>query len=279
MVYHVDRSEYSSERLYAKTLAKSIPLPREQEVELSRRIKKRDKKAFDDLINANLRFVFSIAQQYQNRGLSMPELISAGNEGLVKATKRFDEERGFKFISYAVWYVRQAILQALRTEVDLVRIPDYQHDKICRLNMIAKSRGGDLEDALEFDYNGSADELDRAALAAYRVPCSLDSEFEDGKEDNLYSVLANNEEPSDHQLYENALKDEIEKVFSSCLNEREAEVLRDYFGLDERDPKTLEEIGEKIGITKEGVRYIKNRALKKLRHPPRAKYLEPYLEY
>ena len=181
-------NEFSSERLYAKALAKSIPIPQEQEVELATRIKRGDRKAFEDLINANLRFVFTIAKQYQNSGLSMPELISAGNEGLVNAGKRFDEERGFKFISYAVWWIRQSILEALRTEVSLVIIPDNKHDKIYRLNMLARSRGEDLEDVLSNDElnDEPISELDCAALVAYKSPYSLDSELGDG-EDNLSS--------------------------------------------------------------------------------------------
>ncbi|MEE3258823.1 MAG: RNA polymerase sigma factor RpoD/SigA [Candidatus Latescibacterota bacterium] len=254
---------------YLDDISESTPLAATQEAELAARIRAGDESARNELVEANLRFVVSVAKEYQNRGLSLVELISSGNVGLITASERFDETKGYKFISYAVWWVRQSILQALM-EQSMVRIP------VNRLDMLAKiSR---TYESLQQD--GSAPSLEKVAdtlgfsqekveqtLVDNQPIRSLDAPFEDGEERCLLDYLSNDGQltPED-ELLSVTLKEDIDSVLGG-LSEREAEVLRLYFGLLNEPPLTLDQIGVRFELTRERVRQIKEIALSKLRHP------------
>jgi len=253
----------------------------EEEVELARQIKKGDSKALERLVNANLRFVVSVAKQYQNQGLSLPDLINEGNLGLIKAAQRFDETRGFKFISYAVWWIRQSILQALAEQSRIVRLP---LNKIGSINRINKTFA-ELEQ--KFEREPSLIELAQAlelapeevkeALKTSGRHLSMDAPVGDDNETNMYDIMLNNESPSpDKGLLHDSLRTEIERVLAT-LSIREANIVRLYFGLNEKHPLTLEEIGEEFGLTRERVRQIKEKAIKRLKHSSRCKHLKTFL--
>jgi RNA polymerase primary sigma factor len=252
-----------------------------QEVELAREIKKGNQKALESLTKANLRFVVSVAKQYQNQGLSLGDLINEGNLGLIKAAKRFDETKGFKFISYAVWWIRQAILQALAEQSRIVRLP---LNRVGALHKIGKTSSG-LEQVFgrEPSANEIADELEMSThevmdtLKISSRHLSLDAPFNDGEDNRLLDVLEDKFQPSpDQKLMKDSLKNEIEKALSS-ITEREAEVISLYFGINREHSLTLEEIGEKFKLTRERVRQIKEKAIKRLRHASRSKPLKAYL--
>ena len=260
----------------------NIPLlTPEEEVRLARQIRKGNRKALSQLIQANLRFVVRIALEYKNQGLPLEDLINDGNLGLIKAAKRFDETKGFKFISYAVWWIRQSILQSLAEQTRIIRLPNN------RINTI--SRIGKTQDALEqmFEREPTADELAESLEITtgeiYFVnqlsgkQLSLDALFpgEDGA--NLLDVTKDESLiPPDQPVNEQALTEEIEKAFESLLPD-EAEILRMYFGFNRERPATLEEIGQKYHLTRERVRQIKERAITRLRHTSRSKYLKQFL--
>tara|TARA_Y100001934_G_scaffold120562_1_gene147344 strand:- start:293 stop:1168 length:876 start_codon:yes stop_codon:yes gene_type:complete len=253
---------------YLDDIAASTPLAPVEEAELAARIRAGDEFARNELVEANLRFVVSVAKEYQNRGLALVELISAGNVGLITASERFDETKGYKFISYAVWWVRQAILQALM-EQSTVRVP------VNRLDMLSKvSR---TYEALQQD--GPVPSLDKVAdtlgfsrekveqtLVDNQPIRSLDAPFEDGEERCLLDYLSNEELNPEDEVLGFALREDIDCALSG-LNEREAEVLRLYFGLLNEPPLTLDQIGVRFALTRERVRQIKELALSKLRHP------------
>jgi len=266
---------------YLQEIGKVDLITAEEEIELAQRIKKGDQKALEKLVKANLRFVVSVAKQYQNQGLSLGDLINEGNLGLIKAAKRFDETRGFKFISYAVWWIRQSILQALAEQSRIVRLP---LNRVGALNKIGKAFSN-LEQ--EFEREPSAEELseelnipvneisDTLKISGRHV--SVDAPFAPGEENRLLDVITNDQQPApDHGLMKESLKMEIERALST-LTEREAEVIRLYFGLNHEHSLTLEEIGEKFNLTRERVRQIKEKAIRRLRHASRSKALKAYL--
>ncbi|MEJ5352167.1 MAG: sigma-70 family RNA polymerase sigma factor [Melioribacteraceae bacterium] len=266
---------------YLQEIGKVDLLTPDDEIELAIRIKQGDEKALEKLVKANLRFVVSVAKQYQNQGLSLGDLINEGNLGLIKAAKRFDETRGFKFISYAVWWIRQSILQALAEQSRIVRLP---LNRVGALNKIGKAYSN-LEQ--EFEREPSAQELAQEldmdiseindALRVSGRHVSMDAPFAQGEDNRLLDVLSNEEVPSpDYRLMNESLKKEIERALST-LTDREAEVIKLYFGLNGEHSLTLEEIGEKFNLTRERVRQIKEKAIRRLRHTSRSKNLRAYL--
>jgi RNA polymerase primary sigma factor len=266
---------------YLQEIGKVELLTPEEEIELARRIKKGDQKALEKLTKANLRFVVSVAKQYQNQGLSLGDLINEGNLGLIKAAKRFDETRGFKFISYAVWWIRQSILQALAEQSRIVRLP---LNRVGALNKIGKAFSS-LEQEFEREPSPSelAEELDMSlfevadTLKISGRHLSMDAPFAQGEDSRLLDVIQDERQsPPDHALMNESLKVEVRRALAT-LSEREAEVIRLYFGLDREHSLTLEEIGEKFNLTRERVRQIKEKAIRRLRHASRSKALRAYL--
>jgi RNA polymerase primary sigma factor len=266
---------------YLHEIGKEELLTPEQEIELAIEIKKGNAQALEKLVKANLRFVVSVAKQYQNQGLSLGDLINEGNLGLIKAAKRFDETRGFKFISYAVWWIRQSILQALAEQSRIVRLP---LNRVGALNKIGKAYSA-LEQEFEREPRPEelAKELDMdvdeiiGALKVAGRHVSVDAPFANGDENRLLDVLTDDEELApDSNLMSTSLKKEIERAIST-LSTREAEVIKLYFGLDHDSPLTLEEIGEKFNLTRERVRQIKEKAIRRLRHASRSRNLRAYL--
>lgn len=266
---------------YLHEIGKVDLITADEEVELARRIKHGDTKALERLINANLRFVVSVSKQYQNQGLSLPDLINEGNLGLIKAAQRFDETRGFKFISYAVWWIRQSILQALAEQARIVRLP---LNKIGSINRINKTLA-DLEQ--KFEREPTELELAQAlelapedvkeAIRSAGRHVSMDAPIGQEDEGNMYDVILNPDAPSpDRGLLNDSLRKEIERVLST-LSMREANIIKLYFGLNGKHPHTLEEIGEEFGLTRERVRQIKEKAIKRLKNTTRCKILRAYL--
>jgi RNA polymerase primary sigma factor len=266
---------------YLQEIGKVDLLTPDEEIDLAINIKNDDPVALERLVKANLRFVVSVAKQYQNQGLSLGDLINEGNLGLIKAAKRFDETRGFKFISYAVWWIRQSILQALAEQSRIVRLP---LNRVGALNKIGKAYSN-LEQ--EFEREPSATELaqelsmdisevsDTLKISGRHV--SMDAPFLQGEENRLLDVIQNDQQPSpDFNLMSESLKNEIERALST-LTDREAEVIKLYFGLNKEHSLTLEEIGEKFNLTRERVRQIKEKAIRRLRHASRSKNLRAYL--
>jgi RNA polymerase primary sigma factor len=266
---------------YLQEIGKVELLDPEEEIDLARRIKKGDQKALEKLTKANLRFVVSVAKQYQNQGLSLGDLINEGNLGLIKAAKRFDETRGFKFISYAVWWIRQSILQALAEQSRIVRLP---LNRVGALNKIGKAFST-LEQEFEREPSASelAEELDMSlfevadTLKISGRHLSMDAPFVQGEDNRLLDVIQDERTPlPDHKLIRESLSKEVERALGT-LTEREAEVIRLYFGLGREHSLTLEEIGEKFQLTRERVRQIKEKAIRRLRHASRSKQLRAYL--
>jgi RNA polymerase primary sigma factor len=267
---------------YLQEIGKVELLTPDEEVHLAQRIKQGDQIALEKLTKANLRFVVSVAKQYQNQGLSLGDLINEGNLGLIKAAKRFDETRGFKFISYAVWWIRQSILQALAEQSRIVRLP---LNRVGALNKIGKAfskleqefeREPSPEEISEVLENMSEDEIsDTLKISGRHV--SVDAPFVQGEENRLLDVLENDAEPNpDNELINESLSKEVERALST-LTQREAEVIRLYFGIGVEHSLTLEEIGEKFDLTRERVRQIKEKAIRRLRHTSRSKGLKTYL--
>ena len=266
---------------YLQEIGREELITAEMEVELAQKIKQGDQIALEKLTKANLRFVVSVAKQYQNQGLTLPDLINEGNLGLIKAAQRFDETRGFKFISYAVWWIRQSILQALAEQSRIVRLPLNQVGSLNKINK-AFSR---LEQ--EFERPPSSDELATALeLTEEKVKdtkkisgrhVSVDAPFVDGEDNSLLDVMVNNDSPkADLELMRESLQREIERSLST-LNDREKDVVMLFFGIGKKHGLTLEEIGSKFDLTRERVRQIKEKAIRRLRHNSRSKLLKAYL--
>jgi RNA polymerase primary sigma factor len=275
------RDEERSLDLYLKEIGATPLINAEKEVELAKRIRLGDQGALEALTKANLRFVVSVAKQYQNQGLSLADLINEGNIGLIKAAKRFDETRGFKFISYAVWWIRQAILQALAEQSRIVRLPLNRVGTLHKIGKISSS----LEQ--EFGREPSPDEIARElelttgevsdTLKISNSHLSLDAPFSVSEDNSLIDVLEDDLQPSpDESLLTDSLKKEISSALDS-LTAREAEVITLYFGLNHEKPLTLEEIGARFNLTRERVRQIKEKAIRRLRHASRSKALRAYL--
>ncbi len=275
------RDEDRSLDLYLREIGETALINAEEEVRLARRIKQGDKSALDKLTKANLRFVVSVAKQYQNQGLSLADLINEGNIGLIKAAKRFDETRGFKFISYAVWWIRQAILQALAEQSRIVRLP---LNRVGTLHKIGKISSR-LEQSLgrEASPEEIAKELELSegevsdTLKISNSHLSLDAPFSTSEDNSLIDILEDEFQPSpDEALLSASLRVEIEKALDS-LTPREAEVINLYFGLNSEKALTLEEIGARFSLTRERVRQIKEKAIRRLRHASRSRSLRAYL--
>jgi RNA polymerase primary sigma factor len=277
----VTNRETASLDKYLQEIGKVELITAEEEVELARRIRQGDQAALEKLTKANLRFVVSVSKQYQNQGLSLPDLINEGNLGLIKAAQRFDETRGFKFISYAVWWIRQSILQALAEQSRIVRLP---LNKIGSINKINKAFSK-LEQ--EYEREPSAEEI--AALLELTENdvkesmknsgrhVSMDAPLVQGEESNMYDVLRSGDSPSPEAgLINDSLRREIDRALST-LTSREADVIKYYFGLNGEHAMTLEEIGEKFDLTRERVRQIKEKAIRRLKQTSRSKILKTYL--
>ncbi len=277
----ITNRESASLDKYLQEIGREELITAEEEVVLAKKIKDGDQSALEKLTRANLRFVVSVAKQYQNQGLSLPDLINEGNLGLIKAARRFDETRGFKFISYAVWWIRQSILQALAEQSRIVRLPLNQ---VGSLNKINKAYSK-LEQ--EFEREPSAEELaeildlpidkvsDTMKVSGRHV--SMDAPFANGEESSLLDVLVNLDSPkADTGLMNESLSKEIDRALST-LTERERDVVKLFFGIGLNHGLTLEEIGDKFDLTRERVRQIKEKAIRRLRHSSRSKLLQQYL--
>ncbi|MAJ05290.1 MAG: RNA polymerase subunit sigma [Crocinitomicaceae bacterium] len=266
---------------YLQEIGREELITAEMEVELAQKIKQGDQIALEKLTKANLRFVVSVAKQYQNQGLTLPDLINEGNLGLIKAAQRFDETRGFKFISYAVWWIRQSILQALAEQSRIVRLPLNQVGSLNKINKAFSK----LEQ--EFERPPSSDELASALdLTEEKVKdtmkvsgrhVSVDAPFVDGEDNSLLDVMVNNDSPkADLELMRESLQREIERSLAT-LSDREKDVVMLFFGIGKQHGLTLEEIGSKFDLTRERVRQIKEKAIRRLRHNSRSKLLKAYL--
>ena len=273
----VTNRETASLDKYLQEIGKVDLITAEEEVELAQRVKQGDQLALEKLTKANLRFVVSVAKQYQNQGLTLPDLINEGNLGLIKAAQRFDETRGFKFISYAVWLIRQSILQALAEQSRIVRLP---LNKIGSINKINKTYAF-LEQSHERPPSAEeiANELDmtindvKESMKNSGRHVSMDAPLVEGEDSNLYDVLRSGESPNpDKELIHESLRTEIERALET-LTPREADVIKLYFGLGNHHPMTLEEIGETFDLTRERVRQIKEKAIRTLKHTSRSKIL------
>jgi len=254
----------------------------EQEAELAGRIKSGDRDALKKLVEANLRFVVSVARQFQGQGLSLADLVAEGNVGLIEAAKRFDGTKGFKFISYAVWWIRQAILAALAKQSRIVRLPQ---NKIGQLHKIQRESSR-LQQKLHRDPKcdevakklGTEEENVSSTLALSKVYLSLDAPLRDDSKEDLKSLLVDDSQPSpDRSLWKDSLISQVKNSLSTLEN-RESQVIRLYFGIDRDDSLTLEEIGDRMNLTRERVRQIRNKAISRLRHISRSRALRPYLE-
>ncbi len=283
IVKQVTNRETASLDKYLQEIGRVDLISADEEVELARRIKQGDKAALERLTKANLRFVVSVSKQYQNQGLSLPDLINEGNVGLIKAAERFDETRGFKFISYAVWWIRQSILQALAEQARIVRLP---LNKIGTINKINKAFS-ELEQQLErtpsaqelADFLECSVEDVRQSLANNGRHVSMDAPLIESEENSssMYDVLPNDAMPSPElELTRESLKHDIERSLNS-LSGREGDVVRLYYGLDGKHPLTLEEIGAIFDLTRERVRQIKEKAIRRLKHTSRSRMLKTYL--
>ncbi|NVK52730.1 MAG: sigma-70 family RNA polymerase sigma factor [Flavobacteriaceae bacterium] len=277
----VTNRETASLDKYLQEIGKVDLITADEEVELAQRIKAGDQVALEKLTKANLRFVVSVAKQYQNQGLTLPDLINEGNLGLIKAAKRFDETRGFKFISYAVWWIRQSILQALAEQSRIVRLP---LNKIGSINKINKMyafleqenerppSAEEIAKKLDMTVNDVKESMKNSGRHV-----SMDAPLIEGEDSNLYDVLNSGESPNpDKSLLHESLRVEISRALET-LTPREADVVKLYFGLGEHQPMTLEEIGETFDLTRERVRQIKEKAIRRLKHTSRSKILMTYL--
>ena len=276
----ITNRESASLDKYLQEIGKEELITVEEEVELAQRIKKGDRQALEKLTRANLRFVVSVAKQYQNQGLSLPDLINEGNLGLIKAAEKFDETRGFKFISYAVWWIRQSILQALAEQSRIVRLPLNQVGSLNKINKAFSKfeqqhertpTPEELAEALELPKEKVSDTL---RVSGRHV--SVDAPFVDGEDNSLLDVLVNNDSPNaDSALINESLAREVERALAT-LTERERDIIKLFFGIACQE-MTLEEIGERFGLTRERVRQIKEKAIRRLRHTSRSKLLKTYL--
>lgn len=276
-----NRSETASLDKYLHEIGKVPLLTADEEAELARKIKAGDEEALEKLTNANLRFVVSVAKQYQNQGITLSDLINEGNLGLIKAAHRFDETRGFKFISFAVWWIRQAILQAIAEQSRIVRLP---MNKVGTISKISKTISI-LEQELQREPRISeiAEKLDltesevKDSLKNSPRHLSMDATLTKDDDTNLYDVIrCDNVEPPDTALIHESLQHEIDTIIDT-LPQREADIIKLYYGLGHKHPMTLDEIGEKFDLTRERVRQIKEKAIRKLRHNAKCRVLQSYL--
>ena len=276
----ITNRESASLDKYLQEIGREELITVEDEVELAQRIRKGDQEALEKLTRANLLFVVSVAKQYQNQGLSLPDLINEGNLGLIKAAEKFDETRGFKFISYAVWWIRQSILQALAEQSRIVRLPLNQVGSLNKINKALSKFEQENERLPSPDELAVILDIPREKIAdTLRVSgrhVSVDAPFVDGEDNNLLDVLPNTDSPNaDRGLLNESLNKEIERALST-LTERERDIVKYFFGIGSVE-MTLEEIGEHFGLTRERVRQIKEKAIRRLRHSARSKLLKSYL--
>uniref|UniRef100_UPI00402A2EFC sigma-70 family RNA polymerase sigma factor n=1 Tax=Segatella hominis TaxID=2518605 RepID=UPI00402A2EFC len=276
----ITNRESASLDKYLQEIGHEELLSADEEVELAQKIKKGDRRALERLTRANLRFVVSVAKQYQNQGLSLPDLINEGNVGLIKAAEKFDETRGFKFISYAVWWIRQSILQAIAEQSRIVRLPLNQVGSVNKINRELNKFEQEHERRPSVDE--IADRIDlpedkiEEAMKVNNRHVSMDAPFVDGEDNSLLDVLADNDMPmADKALVQESLRKEIDRAIE-LLNDREQKVVRAFFGIGSPE-MTLEEIGEKYNLTRERVRQIKEKAIRRLRHNTKNKLLKTYL--
>ena len=276
----ITNRESASLDKYLQEIGHEELLSVDEEVELAQKIKKGDRQALERLTKANLRFVVSVAKQYQNQGLSLPDLINEGNVGLIKAAEKFDETRGFKFISYAVWWIRQSILQAIAEQSRIVRLPLNQVGSVNKINRELNKFEQEHERRPSVDE--IADRIDlpedkiEEAMKVNNRHVSMDAPFVDGEDNSLLDVLADNDMPmADKALVQESLRKEIDRAIE-LLNDREQKVVRAFFGIGSPE-MTLEEIGEKYNLTRERVRQIKEKAIRRLRHNTKNKLLKTYL--
>lgn len=276
----ITNRENASLDKYLQEIGREDLITVEEEVELAQRIKKGDQKALEKLTRANLRFVVSVAKQYQNQGLSLPDLIDEGNLGLIKAAEKFDETRGFKFISYAVWWIRQSILQALAEQSRIVRLPLNQIGSLNKINKALskfeqenerKPSPEELAESLDIDVQKIADTIKISGRHT-----SIDAPFIEGEDNSLLDVLVNDDSPiADNSLMHESLRKEIDRALST-LTERESDIIKMFFGIGCQE-KTLEEIGDEFGLTRERVRQIKEKAIRRLRQSNKSRLLKGYL--
>ena len=276
----ITNRESASLDKYLQEIGREALISVDREVELAGRIRNGDRAALEELTRANLRFVVSVAKQYQNQGLSLPDLIDEGNLGLIKAAEKFDETRGFKFISYAVWWIRQSILQALAEQARIVRLPLNQSGLLNKINKAyqrfeqeheRKPSAEELAEILDLPVDKIADTL---KMSGRQV--SVDAPFVEGEDNSLIDVMVNEDSPNaDHKLINESLSREIDRALEQ-LHPREADILRNFFGIGVPE-KTLEEIGIELNLTRERVRQIKEKAIKKLKHNPQSSILKTYL--
>ena len=265
---------------YLKEISQYPLIDKAEEARLAKGIKRGEEEALDKLVRSNLRFVVSVAKKYQNQGVPLSDLINEGNLGLIRAAHKFDETKGIKFISYAVWWIRQAILQALAEQSRIVRVPLNRAGALHRIGRRSSALLHDLGreptvEEIAQDLDISQQEVERT-LAISQSHLSLDAPITPGEDHRLLDYLPDQYAPApEDEAYDHALKDSVENALSS-LKEREAKILRLYFGLDDQQPMTLEEIGALMGITRERVRQIKQKALIRLRHASRARFLETF---
>ena len=276
----ITNRESASLDKYLQEIGKEELITVEEEVELAQRIRKGDQEALEKLTKANLRFVVSVAKQYQNQGLSLPDLINEGNLGLIKAAEKFDETRGFKFISYAVWWIRQSILQALAEQSRIVRLPLNQVGSLNKINKAFARFEQEHERVPSPEELAQELELPREKVTdTLRVAgrhISVDAPFADGEDNSLLDVLVNPDSPNaDRGLINESLATEVDRALET-LTERERDIIRYFFGIGCSE-MTLEEIGEKFDLTRERVRQIKEKAIRRLRHSSRSKLLKRYL--
>ena len=277
----ITNRESASLDKYLQEIGREELITAEEEVQLAKKIRDGDQRALEKLTRANLRFVVSVAKQYQNQGLSLPDLINEGNLGLIKAAKRFDETRGFKFISYAVWWIRQSILQALAEQSRIVRLPLNQVGSLNKINKAyskleqefeREPSASELATILDLPEDKIADTMKVSGRHVY-----MDAPFQQGEEGSLVDVLVNHDSPrADGQLMNESLSREIDRALST-LTERERDVIKLFFGIGIPHGLTLEEIGAKFDLTRERVRQIKEKAVRRLRHSSRSKLLQQYL--
>jgi RNA polymerase primary sigma factor len=277
----ITNRESASLEKYLSEIGRENMVSQDEEVLLAQRIREGDQVALDKLTRANLRFVVSVAKQYQNQGMSLPDLINEGNLGLIKAAKRFDETRGFKFISYAVWWIRQSILQAIAEQSRIVRLPLNQVGSLTRISKAFSKLEQEFEREPSYEEIAAITEISIDKISdAMRVSgkhVSMDAPFIQGEENTLLDVIENAESPSaDIDLMSESLKKEIERSLST-LTERERDVVTLFFGIGFTHGLTLEEIGAKFNLTRERVRQIKEKAIRRLRHKNRSKLLKGYL--
>ena len=276
----ITNRESASLDKYLQEIGHEELLSVDEEVELAQKIKKGDRRALERLTRANLRFVVSVAKQYQNQGLSLPDLINEGNVGLIKAAEKFDETRGFKFISYAVWWIRQSILQAIAEQSRIVRLPLNQVGSVNKINRELNKFEQEHERRPSVDEIAARIDLPEEkieeAMKANNRHVSMDAPFVDGEDNSLLDVLADNDMPmADKALVQESLRKEIDRAIE-LLNDREQKVVRAFFGIGSPE-MTLEEIGEKYNLTRERVRQIKEKAIRRLRHNTKNKLLKTYL--